>query len=860
MLRASRPSNFVVTALLLCTPLPLVAQSGGGAERSAVLEEVVVTARKRAESIQETPVAVTAMSGDDLRERGIVNSKELAKSVPSLQINDSNSTQIYIRGIGQRSGLARQDPSVSVYLDGVFIARPEGQLFDTIDVDSVQVLRGPQGTLFGKNNTGGALVFTLTKPSDVQEGYIEGSLGNYNQRGLRAGINVPLTENFSSRMALNYSAHDGYLKEISTGDENASKDRLSGILQTRWIPDDAFVLDTLLIYGKIRERYPSRNCEITSRDSMFGNGFGLLFPGDTDPSNPSAFFDNCRANSRDALPDLSTNMGESQRQRRYLDTMMLAATLDWRISDTHSLKTIIGFNDGLEKGPQTQSDEGGPANFQRGFTLGDADQESLTLEFQLNGSLFNDQLEYAAGVFLQDELRTETFASGLSILGIDSLSLVALGAGQQPDPNNLPPGGTVPIVGALSTMDTVQNFRIEGTTAAVFAQGTYYLTDNFEFTLGGRYTEETRESTLVTRVTDNAAVSARLTAHPRFTPIVNPTGADMALHAFNGTWLEDPISIANSLFQDTDGDNIYSPLGPAVEEYDKATFSQFTPMASISYSFKDEWLDESVVDSAMVYATWSNGFKSGFQEPKGADGLVLVEPEKLENREIGFKIDAFNHSVRLNIAAYSMIFEDMQLITAGLDSTGTLVVTSDNAGKSQIDGAELELSWLPSADWLITFSYSNNNYKFLEFDDVDLITLGLTGEKKIIDRTDEQFPVSPEVTAALGIQHTLSTANGLFVSRLDVSHTGENYLGFDDGAWTARQENSDTAMADAYTLFDARFTWRNNEDDLSVSLFGKNITDERFLIGAVAIGDSLGTFTQTLGEPRFYGVEMRKTF
>ncbi|MFT5033094.1 MAG: iron complex outermembrane receptor protein [Bacteroidia bacterium] len=106
------------------------------------------------------------------------------------------------------------------------------------------------------------------------------------------------------------------------------------------------------------------------------------------------------------------------------------------------------------------------------------------------------------------------------------------------------------------------------------------------------------------------------------------------------------------------------------------------------------------------------------------------------------------------------------------------------------------------------------------------------------------------------------------MSRVDGSYTGETYMGCDDGAWTAQRKDSDTANADAYLLVDARFTWRNNDNDLTISLFGylaiwlfgKNITDERFLIGSVAIGDSLGTFTQTLGEPRFYGVEMRKTF
>ena len=113
-----------------------------GANAQPRLEEVVVTARKREESIQETPVAVTALSGESLRERGILAVEELSKSVPSLQINNSTSPQIFIRGIGQRAPFARFDPSVSVYLDGIFIPRPDGQLLDTIDVSSVCGERG----------------------------------------------------------------------------------------------------------------------------------------------------------------------------------------------------------------------------------------------------------------------------------------------------------------------------------------------------------------------------------------------------------------------------------------------------------------------------------------------------------------------------------------------------------------------------------------------------------------------------------------------------------------------------------------------------------------------------------------------
>ncbi len=827
---------------------------------SGALEEVVVTARKRAESIQETPVAVTAISGDDLRAQGIVNTTELTKSVPSLQINDSTSTQIFIRGIGQRAGLIRQDPSVSVYLDGIFIPRADGQLLDTIDIDSVQVLRGPQGTLFGKNNTGGALVFTLTKPSEEQQGYVEVALGNYNDQRIRAAYDFPVNDDFYTRIAFNSHRRDGFIKDLSTSN-NQSVDRLSAIFQTRWLISDELTFDTFTFLGKIDERYPSYHCKLVNENALFVNGLGILWPGDTDPANPRAYKDNCAANDRDTLPDLTTNMGASQRQTKKLDTLMFGATFDWALSDTHDLKAIVGYRDALKTGPQTNSDDAGPEEYQKAVILGEGDQDSLTLELQLNGSVMESRVDYTAGVFWQHEYKSETFLTSDPIIGVDAVVLAGLLGGQYAGtpPSLLPQiiGTPLPIVAALLPLDTRQNFEIEGQTSAVFSQATWHITENLELTVGGRYTEEQRESKLVTQIADNAAVSAIVGADPRF----NTLYPDLAIHTFNGAWLQDPIRIANQILKNAVGNpDISSPL--SAPKYDKrdSTFSQFTPMASASWFVPSEWLDDNALNSLLVYGTWSNGFKSGFLEPSGQDGLVVVDPEKLENREIGVKIDAFERSVRLNIALYSMIFEDMQLITVKTDSANTLVVTSQNAGESVIEGGELELMWIPTAQMMVTLSYSNNNYKFKEFVDQDLTALATQGRSVEIDRSDEQFPVSPEQTASLGMQYTFVTPVGLITPRIDFSYKSEIYLGFDNGSWDVRHTNPEGVYSDAYTLVDARVTWNNNEDDLSISAYVKNATDERYDIGAVATGDSIGTFAQALGNPRFYGVELRKTF
>lgn len=846
--------------VLLLGASPAFAQQAPVAAKEKMggtIEEVLVTARKRSENLQETPVAVTAMSGDDLRAQGILSTTELSKSVPSLQINDSTSAQIFIRGIGQRAPMARFDPSVSVYLDGIFIPRPDGQLLDTIDVDSVQVLRGPQGTLFGKNNTGGALVFTLSKPEDVASGYVEGGLGSYGENRLRAAVNMPVSEDFLTRLSVNSHRRDGFLEDRSIGDTQ-SIDRLSAIFQTRWLAGDSLTLDTLTFLGKIRERYPTYHCKIVNDDALFVDGLGLLWPGDTDPSSPRAYRDNCEANDRDKLPDLVTNQGDQQYQVKDQDVVLLGATADWELNADHSIKGIFGYRDAVKGGPQSNADEGGPAPFLRGIVLGDSDQESLTLELQFNGRLFDGALDYTAGLFWQDEYKNERFMVGSPLVGADSTSLAQLLAGQVPNPALIPPGGTnPPVLGALVPLATVQDFEIFGETAAAFAQVTWHITEDWELTVGGRYTEESRDSELATREADLAAVSTTLTsADPRFVP-VEPS---MGIHTFLGTWSQDPLSIAQDILREAYPDIIGAPLGAAKNYETSSTFKEFTPMASTSWVLPESLLENSLVDSAMVYATWSNGFKSGFHEPSGVDGLAVVEPELLENREIGFKIDALERSLRFNVALYAMTFENMQLITVSVDSANSLIVTSQNAGESTIEGGEMELTWLPTMNTLITLSYSNNNYSFVEFEDTALLPLAVAGDSVAIDRSDEEFAVSPRKTAALGVQYTLNTEVGLFTPRIDLSYKGEVYMGLDDASWDVAKRNPGLVYADDYMLVDLRLSWSNRENDLNIAAYVKNATDERYDIGAVATGESLGTYAQALGDPRFYGVEVFKRF
>ncbi len=865
--RPARRPGLIPLAMLCAASTALHADETSPATKQnrAVLEEVLVTARKRSESMQDIPIAVTAISAESLRERGISNTSELTKSVPSLEIRKGQANQIYIRGIGERTGFARVDPTVGVYLDDLFLPRSDGQLLDTVDIDSIQVLRGPQGTLFGKNTTGGAMVVSLRKPDDSNDAYIEVSAGNYAQRRLKAGINVPISDHFYASAAINITKDDGYFENVATGENSPTNDRQALLVQTRWLPSEQFSLDTQAFLGKIRENMTGINCSVPSQHALYIEGLWVAHPGDTDPANLRAFQENCDSNSRERLGDLKSDLGPDAQLDKDLDTLLLATTAEWQLSEQLSLKTVLGLR-GEKEGPIQASDpDGGPALWSSYMNTDDSNRRSYSLEVQLNGSAMEQRLRYTTGLFAMRETNTENIGISNSLRGIDSQTLGQLGAGQSP--TRPAPGGTVPLVGFVGVPLAMHDFDLENTTLAMFAQASFDITEQLELTLGYRITEEQRHSELTTTDADMAAIEQRLLGSGLFgsgtsVGVFGPGAGGFFPYLGPLGWRDDPVSIAAAMFPDADGDALHDyPLDPnsTRTEIREETFSQSTPMVSLSYSLPEHWLDGGWINSAMLYATWSRGFKSGFFEPRGVDGLQRISPEVVTNHEIGFKIDAFERSLRFNGALYKMDFEDQQLIAVGFDSAKTVQVVFGNAGQSEITGGELEMLWLPTLALQVNASLSINNYRYLEFRELDL-QAAVLGQEKYVDRSDETFPVSPDKSASLGVQYTWTGDFGLITSRVDLSYKSEVFYGFDPGSYTAFKEDPNKAGQSAYQLLDARISWQNPAGDLTVSAWAKNLADERYRIGVVAVADSSGVYNQAWGEPRMLGIDLRQQF
>lgn len=222
-----RPALFGVSALLLAPTSALVPSA---VHAQNVIEEILVTARKRTENLQEVPAAVSAYGTEELRDRGVDNITEVARLTPNITINETSgliggAIQVFIRGIGNDPGF---DQGVGIYVDDVYLNRTSGALLDVYDVERIEVLKGPQGNLYGRNTIGGALKYVSREPDNETRARIEGKLGEDSLRKVRASLSGALVEDslFAS-FAISKTDHDGYQTNLYDGSEFAGADRLA---------------------------------------------------------------------------------------------------------------------------------------------------------------------------------------------------------------------------------------------------------------------------------------------------------------------------------------------------------------------------------------------------------------------------------------------------------------------------------------------------------------------------------------------------------------------------------------------------------------------------------------------------------
>ncbi|NQX87336.1 MAG: TonB-dependent receptor [Halioglobus sp.] len=451
----------------------LAVHAGVSGSAFAALEEVIVTAEKRAESIQDVPISIVAFSNNQLEQLGITDIKGLAAKVPNVFINEftgsPTSIRLFIRGVGQNDVQVTQDPSVALYMDGVYIGSSVGTAFESADTERIEVLRGPQGTLYGRNATGGAINIVTRQADperlDLRQTVQFGNLGLFRSTSI---LNVPVTETIAFKLAYTDYGRDGITDNKGNGDDFGIEDRNTFIGDFHW---------TVGARGELNHKYERAKIKDSGRLSQ-ALGFDRSQPlaNTIVFENQSIDPDGNPVEATDNFLDEATSFDYQEKG----DNKIEAHTLNfaWDISDALTFKSITGYRDLNAFTQFAQSPTAslfGALSITNGLTYTDFNQ--FTQEFQLLGE--TDSLVWVAGLFYYEDDAEEDISKGNS-------------AGTE----LLPPGSIVDLT-------TTKN-----TSLALYGQATWTpaaLDDRWHFTLGARYSDDNRKATR-----DNNRVSYQL--------------------------------------------------------------------------------------------------------------------------------------------------------------------------------------------------------------------------------------------------------------------------------------------------------------------------------------------------------------
>ena len=609
-----------IVALISALSAPAFAQSS--------LDEIIVTATKRATGLQDTPIAITAVSAAKLERQNIDDISEIASFTPNLTFDTtapvsglSSGAIVFIRGVGQTDFQLTTDPGVGTYVDGVYASRSAGGVLDVVDLERVEVLRGPQGTLFGRNTIGGAINLISKRPGDEFGGNASITAGSRERLDLAANIDIPVSDNFRTRLSFSSRNQEGYMKGLSDDRDLGDVNRDSIRAVAEWTPTDNLTATFAIDAGRIREQNAaSKLVGITvvapgaptatefAFDQNSGNVVATTRP--QTPGNPSltflynvidATFPGGQAFGPNFITDdLDTTFATGPNGTE-LDNIGGSLTLEWQ-TDFAVLKSITAFRD--SSGQFARDADGSPLAVTHTDNF-DYDHEQFSQELQLTGDAAEGALKWVAGAYYFNET------------GNDNLSV------------RLPQG-----------FGTVLNFAsVDNESIAAYVQGTYAFTDALSATAGIRYTEDDKSYTV-------------------------PAGGGAIVNGFAG------------VFGPTGSVTPFFPAGENTEKFDDVSYK-----LGLDYKFEG---------GTLVYGSFSTGFKSGGFNTRylvPVPSVVSFDPETLETFEVGMKWQGFDNRIRANLAAYASDYEDIQLVV--YDSGAPL---TRNAGTADIKGLEAEIT------------------------------------------------------------------------------------------------------------------------------------------------------------------------
>lgn len=758
----------LITGLAPALMVPALAAEG--AQDSD--DVIVVSARRRDETLQDVPVAVTAVTADDLEAAGAVDITSVQKLTPNSTIEvarGTNSTLIaFIRGVGQQDPLWGFEPGVGLYVDDVYIARPQGAVLDIFDIERIEVLRGPQGTLYGRNTIGGAIKY-VTKKLDMDDASFSAriNVGSYGQFDQIVSASIPLNDTFAIGGAIANYDRDGYGENLTTGAQHYNKDMVSGRVSAEWAPSDSVFL---------RASY-----DRTEDDSNAKHGHRLL------PGN---------INGEPVTDDIYDTRGGAGDENS-VESDGWSLTGEWDVNENITLKSITAAREDFTRTPidfdaLAFNDFDVPAIYEN---------EQFTQEFLANFAF--DNVSGVAGYFYLDGQFDGAFDVILGSFGVNA-----------------------PTVGAVSKKSN-----------AFFADVTWDINSQWALSLGGRYTEDETEATVIRQT-------------------LLGTGESTFIGGSNNVLLAETSNFTS-----------------------ERTDDRFTPRISLSYQPHSD---------LNLYASYSEGFKSGGFDPRGNAGPELIDadgdgnaddpsvtyqvitsgfaPEIVDSYEIGAKGQFAEGRVQYQAALFYSEYTDQQITvqTAETDPvTGldTFVSTVLNAGSSEYMGFELEsqvqFSDMWSAD--LTLGYIDAEIQEIITTVADPVT-GAPVQQDISDQYVVQNTPELQYRVALNADIPLSDNWGDVRVTAAASYRDEYNIFNVDNEGSATDPllppNTVGLDPDSYTLIDLTAIWDVNPN-WRVTLAGRNLTDEEYKVAGYNFAGSAqlgvdGAYSSFYGAPRTF--------
>jgi iron complex outermembrane receptor protein len=723
---------------IVSTPLAAVlaglALALGAGPAAAEVDEILVTVQRREESLQDVPVAVSAFTADQITVRQIEEVKDIGQNVPNLQTYTvtagAEAIQIHSRGASvQNPGFNLSESPVGIYVDDVYYGRLASVNLDLLDVERIEVLRGPQGTLYGRNTIAGAVKFITRTPGD--DSWFTGSIGigNYDTTKIGASLGGPIEEGaLAGSIAAVYDKRDsGWMDNGTTGEEPGEYDNKAARAKLHWYGNEGF--DATLT-GWVAD--------------VENDGYnGVPYVPFDNTGNPNAIYAPAPANSvpqggfYETFSAPGVNYGESQQGGANLHLSFDFAGVTLRsISSFASVDTKFGFDlagGGADFGPVPAA--------QFGLRIrSDSSFDQWSQELQLLGSM-GDSLVWQLGGYYLNEDGQQQFS------------------------------GTVPGISATPSFDeAIDN---ETDSYAAYGEATYSITDALSVTAGLRWTKDEKKYSDDCAGGFCADDSDPLPGDPGF-PGPTPNDGFVALD----------------------------------DDWDETTYK-----LGVDYQLSDDQL---------LYASYATGFQAGgyrtlcFGNLRSSCGGTAFDPQTVDSVEAGWKSDLFDNTLRLNVAAFYAMYDDIQQIVT--NNAGGFPI--DNIGEVDVYGVEVEVTWTPIADLNV---YANFGYQESDFGDVDpLSPPGGLGDSCVDDPTPpcavptDELPSNPQWQGKIGFDYTIALQNDLqFFYGFDVFHSDDYFT-----------ESRNLVEIEDYTRLNGFLGIGADDRKWQATLAAKNITDE----------------------------------